>query len=466
VVRVMTLKSIPVKVTVTRAGNNDRLIIAATGLPNGVVASDGAIPAGASDGQIVLQVNSSTLVGGPFVFSIAVTSSVDATWSASVPQSLFISQAPGQLDASLGASAMSIASMSDGGSDIARDVAVDSKGRIVMVGSGKTSTGADRAWAMRMTPAGKLDEAFGGGGKLYGFANSPSYAHKIAYVNDTLYVWAVGFANSNNVSFVRAFNETDLANNPQGAASRADFVFTNTEAPAALAPFQSGLVAFTAQTGIFTVIRADGKQDINFVPDSSVNASTIAVDDQGRVLFGRAQADAYVVGRLTSTGKIDTTFDLDGVSTVALPGGASSSKFVTLLPGKSVDALGLVQSTIGVTPNENELSLVGFSSSGVANSWSVRVGNGSATGCDAEATPDGKFLVLYSEVKANQASYRLVRLLSTGSTDSTFGANGTVDLGTALPGVTPRGMTYDSLGNRVVLYGDLPSGIVLTRIWL
>jgi len=475
VVRIAQSASQTVKIAVTRDGGAaQRILVAAVNLPSGISSSPTTISASSTEAALPIQLNSSVPVGGPTQLTISVTSPDDASVSLTLSCDLYVVDKAGAMDASLSKSSQIATTISPGGKDIPSDVAADSKGRIVVVGSGKTSANSDQAWAARFSPRGDLDTGFGSGGKLAGFGNSPSYAQKVVVKADGVYVWATSSLGGTTLSFIRKLTETGTASPSFGANQTGDAILSGVGSAIALVPQGDGLLGLAAPTGKFVALKADGTIDSAFAPPSTGSPSALAVDSQRRVLYGEVRTGSYAISRLTPTGSADLSFGTNGTATVNLPTGATSSRFVALAVASTGLVAGLVQSTTGATANENLVSLIGFGTNGSSTgglgdpSTGVKITSALGTGYGAIVQDDGKVVVLHGDWNSTsqRSTYRLGRYDNAGKLDTSFASSGIFDVSAAAPTLTPIGLGYDPFGGRVIVFGNTADGILIFRVWL
>ncbi len=178
----------------------------------------------------------------------------------------------GHLDASFGGGVGRV-TIDFGGVDLARAVAVQQDGKIVVAGRSETggASGASNFAVARLMPNGTLDAAFGGGGKLnvdFGYAD---YATGLAIQRDGKIV-VVG---------AQAGGPSDMA------------------------------VARLEQNGALDpTFGTSGRRLISFAATDV--ASAVAVDGAGRIVVVGSSLGDLAVARLTSTGADDPTFGVAG----------------------------------------------------------------------------------------------------------------------------------------------------------
>lgn len=477
VIRISSLGQQVVDVSVVRNNNNDELGIVVDpkkNSPSGIAIPDSTIAPGISKGQITFQVTSAGVVGGPFTYAIRVSSKVDPTVTAEAPIKLYVTRDPGVLDSSLAGTGIVTTKVTDRTMDVVRHAVVDGSGRTLLVGCGKATGMLDLGWATRLLPNGSLDATFGAEGRLLNFGNPPSCAHRALQTEEALYIWAKATVpgTGSTTSFIRKLGGSGESLKDFGDTNSGDTAITTVADPNDLIALDQRLFVLAGSVGLPFVLGSHGAIDSTFHAPETIAASAIALDSSGRLLYGESRSDAYVIGRLSPNGAVDSTFGAEGVAKVTP--GATSGRFVSLAAAPNGSIFGLVQAP-GATDGTNAVLVVALRSGGAIEinfgvNGRLDVPNSAtpATAYGAAVQLGGKLLVLYAELDTThrQSLYRLARYDYAGTLDSTFLSNGILDLSVSAPGVDFRGIAYDPFGNLAVLYGDSPTGVVVLRVWL
>jgi uncharacterized delta-60 repeat protein len=313
------------------------------------------------------------------------------------------------------------------GSDTAAAVALQSDGKIVVVGTTMQTGAASDVAIARLDSDGTLDTSFGAGtGKkvvafdLPGSSNSDSGADVAIQADGRIVVAA---------TVATATNGTDFGVVRLLADGTPDASFNLT-----------GKVTFGFDLA--------GSTNFNDVP------SAIAVDAAGRIVIagsadhGTTGSD-YAIARLLTGGQLDANFDADGRATVAFDVGASGNDIcyaMTLQTDGKLVLSGIVDTGTSGTPNQ-DIGVVRLQPDGSPDQTFGFGGktlvtfdlipNGVDFGLDVIVQADGRIVV------AGAAQYdptgllyaAVARLDASGALDPTFGTLGrrTYDFGVTSP---------------------------------
>jgi uncharacterized delta-60 repeat protein len=220
--------------------------------------------------------------------------------------------------------------------DYAYSVALQADGRIIVAGSTDDGSGIDVAMA-RLTADGQLDTTFDGDGKLStSIAPYDAEAHSVAIQPDGKIVVSVVLDTSISFRVLRflpdgspdaSFHEDGIGY-PYGPAGAAGYAV-------AIQPdgkiVSAGWGTEGAQVGDSYVIvarcMADGEPDLSFEGSVAIimdvdKAYAVAIQGDGRIIiagsFDNGSDDDFALVRLTTDGKLDETFDNDGILTTAV----------------------------------------------------------------------------------------------------------------------------------------------------
>ena len=245
----------------------------------------------------------------------------------------------GSLDTNFGTGGKVTTDVDSGSDDSANAVALQSDGKIIVVG-----TSARDFAAVRYNTDGSLDTSFGTGGKvttdIFNSTDSRDEGHDIALQSDgkivvvgwshedftaMRYYFAVVRYNTDG-SLDTSFHTDGIATTDAGSGTR----ITDEHYGYAVALQSDGKIVAVGQIDThFGVVRynADGSLDTTFDTDGIVTthmspalekdrAYAVVVQGDGKlVVVGAASADLGMV-RYNADGSLDTTFDTDGIVTV------------------------------------------------------------------------------------------------------------------------------------------------------
>lgn len=327
-----------------------------------------------------------------------------------------------------------------GKSDVARAVAIQSDGKIVVAGSTVTASNEERFGIVRLTSTGSPDSSFGTGGRVVtAFTGSGSDRAHAVLVQGSGHIVVGGFANfsATGLDFALArYTSTgalDSSFGSGGTVTTAIRTNTGSDVVHALAE-QAGKIVAVGGEGDFQAARytASGALDGTFGTGGKVNAlfgstigvaNAVAVDAQNRLVLAGQRDNDTAAARLNSNGTLDTTFGTGGKAVVAY-----SAVNWDVAEGVAVQTDGAV----------------------VLAGWRMPEGGGSAT------------------------DFTVTRLTSAGALDATFGTNGTVITAVA-PGIKTDQAHAVALqpddripATRIVAVGDRNDSnndLALTRYW-
>lgn len=388
------------------------------------------------------------------------------------------SAAPGSLDTTFGlGNGKVIVPIIASGDNVARAMALQPDGKIIVVGSCGSTTSRDFCVA-RLDPSGALDTTFSSDGKLtiqVGTGNSDAYA--VALQPDGKIV----IAGSCGVVSARDFCLTRLNANGTVHTSFADNgraitpVGTGDDAAAGVAIQSDGKIVVAGTCTLsgseaFCVVRytAAGELDTTFSTDGKVLIGVTAEPDVARAITLQFDEKILVAGycgdtvvkvdfcaiRLLSNGTLDTSFDFDGRVS------ASIGNFIDVANAIAIQADGkiIIAGATTLTSGDPSMSAVrhnpfgsldtSFSANGRL-SFSVGSGADSVQGVAIQS--DGKIVLAGSCEVGTAYDFCVARRNSDGSADATFAVTGSV--------ITPisaasddraAGVALDGVGNIVV----------------
>jgi uncharacterized delta-60 repeat protein len=369
--------------------------------------------------------------------------------------------------------------------DVARDLAIDSAGRIVVVGgtAGPSSWRIDRPPGLylalwRFNDDGTPDATFGNGGVVLGAYEGAALS--VVVENDgTL---SVPYLSSGGITVGSYGPDGEAYSRPSSAADvpydgRMDYGYA-----------MSGHSVAVDHSGHIVLVYNAGWDDVDptvtrrlelrrFAPDGTEDAAfagvsppspamsqgkAIAIDDAGRIVVTGSSDAGMTVWRFDPDGVPDAEFGEGGV--VSLPHGGStyrdSGEAVAIDEAGRLLVTGLVSSE-----NGHALALWRFAPDGHLDPSFAEVGLITATVSrpEREYGADGRAILFDSEFRivvlgAYDGRPVIWRYLPDGTPDDTFGEGGQValeDYITRLASLWVRAMILDPSG-RIVMAGNLP----------
>ncbi|HOT92846.1 MAG TPA: delta-60 repeat domain-containing protein [Anaerolineae bacterium] len=294
--------------------------------------------------------------------------------------------ADGALDPNFGVNGKVITNLGPGFADTAQDMALQSDGKIIVVGGSRYDLAT-----VRYTTAGMLDNTFGVGGVITTDVNQTSeQANAVAIQPDGKIVVA-GSANDGIK-------------------------------PAII------LVRYTTQGALDNGFGANGIVTTTF-PEGGVSAQALALQSDGKIVAAGFGAGNFALARYTTSGALDSTFGAGGIVTASVGTGQEWYDVAIQPDGKILVA--------GFCFNESyaaDFTVARFTPEGMLdNTFGV---NGVARTDLGHMLDYGLALMLLSDGKIVVAGasgdyltgndFAMVRYTSAGTVDNTFGSNGIV----------------------------------------
>jgi uncharacterized delta-60 repeat protein len=383
----------------------------------------------------------------------------------------------GSLDTGFGTNGITKVDFASGSDDQAFDVAVQSDGKIVVVGSTLTTTNGDDFAIARLNTDGSLDTGFGTGGKVNidfgGGGTKDDVAHAVAIASngDIFVVGTATDAGGKNSVGVARLNPngtpaTGFGNN--GHQFLGVFGGTNDEGNGiAIAPDGKVVVAGTTNTNgnDFAVARLDpttgqldttfnttGAKTINFKGTSDDEAFDVAVQSDGKiVVVGKTDVNAgefdAAVARLNTNGSLDTSFDTDGLETVDFGTPGDSANRVLIQPDGKIVLVGNTDGDMAVARLLPANGALDTTFNGTGKNTSI-VGS-SFQGNGGALQPNGRIVVAGRSNSSSDGA--VARLFGTAVAANEMIATGTPDGKGVLYTVASGATTFTSPGTSIDL---------------
>jgi len=238
----------------------------------------------------------------------------------------------GELDASFGSDGVVTTEVGPG-SDVARAIAVDEAGRILVAGSAAGALGLDFA-VVRYLPDGKLDESFGSKGKtIVSFGDDADTAYCLVLQNDgKIVIGGDSSRSSGQTGLDFGLLRLDADGKPDPSFGDAGLVSTSVAAFSA----RDSIYALTLQDiageqrivaaggeGDFTLarFRADGTLDQTFGEQGKITglfgstigaARALALTAEGEIVVAGHAQHEFALAKLRKSGSLDADFGVDG----------------------------------------------------------------------------------------------------------------------------------------------------------
>lgn len=175
---------------------------------------------------------------------------------------------------------------------------------------------------------------------------------------------------------------------------------------------------------------SDGIVITDVSPGYDSEASSVAIQPDGKIVIGGTENVRSFVARYNTDGSLDNTFDGDGIAKI--PFGTSSTRInaLRLQPDGKILAAGLI--TVAIFNNAFAAARLNADGS-LDNSFNgngkviTDIGSGNDEGLGAAIQADGKIILVgLSFRNSTNLDFALVRYNTNGSPDSTFDADGIV----------------------------------------
>lgn len=364
--------------------------------------------------------------------------------------------APGDLDASFGNNGKSIISFTPA-SDWIEDIAIQADGKIVAVGlTGFTPGVAKNFGVARFNSDGALDATFGNGGSVTtSFSGQFASAYGVEIQPDGKIV-VCGIASTQSGNFIvvarylsngsldPSFSSDGKVETPFGVYSTGNAVAIQPDGKIVVAGGTDRDIAVVRYTSDGTPDRRFGYRGkvLTSIGPLSDHAFGIKIQPDGKTIIAASTEIAhhngnqqhFAVVRYTLNGKVDGTFDADGMQT-ALFGQQINYPFdLALQPDGKIVLVGY--STSGIT---GVFALVRYnpdgsldSSFGAGGKVTTHPGGLEGAAFEIAIQPNGKIVVggsVRDIVAPNYSDFMLMRYNADGTPDNDFGTGGKVRTG-------------------------------------
>lgn len=359
--------------------------------------------------------------------------------------------APGDLDTTFSGDGKVVTDINAGSVDSVGGIAMQSNGKIVVVG-----TANDNFAVVRYNPNGALDATFSGDGKAFTNFGGVETTEDVAIQSDGKIVVTGtscitgGWPDGNCDAVVARYNSngtldttfsgdgklrTDVGGGTNGTwsgvAVRSDGKIVVAGHMHNGTNFDFAVYRYTANGALDTTFSGDGKVNIDF-PSGPEDLATDLVLQSGKIVVGGVSCAVvgpwpwencnFAVVRLNANGTLDSTFSGDGRQVINFGG-------IDLPDGIAAQSDGkIVLAGYKETPTESYFALARLNANGTLDTTfkgtgkvTTTFGAGSgAHGRDVKLQADGKIIVV-GHAKGN---FAVVRYNTNGTLDTTFSGDG------------------------------------------
>jgi uncharacterized delta-60 repeat protein len=362
----------------------------------------------------------------------------------------FSSAQPGSLDLSFGTGGI-VTTPIGSGNDGAYSVAIQTDGKLVVAGRSGNGVNTDFA-LVRYTTNGALDLTFGTGGIVTTpVGSSNDWAFSVAIQTDGKIVVAGRSYNGSNNDFALVryttngaldltFGTGGIVTTPIGSGSDLGFsVAIQTDGNIVVAGVSSN-----GSNNDFALVRytMNGALDLTFGTGGIVTTPIGGADDQGQsvaiqtdgklVVAGSSYNDGYdfALMRYTTNGALDLTFGTGGIVTTDFGSGSNDQAFSVAI---QTDGNIVVAGSSIINGSYPDFALVRHTTNGALD---LTFGSGGIVTTDfgslhdqaysVAIQTDGKLVVAGQSYIGSNWDFALVRYITNGSLDLTFGSGGIV----------------------------------------
>lgn len=366
-----------------------------------------------------------------------------------------------------------------GGWDFCRGVAIQSDGKIVAVGDDNENS---LFAVVRYTTAGALDASFGVGGiVLTSEFSETNVARAVAIQSDgKIVVAGDGWDGTRNVWAVVRYNTDGTIDTGFGVSGIRTIAFIGSgstkNAYCYAVKIQSdgkivlagSSVVGTTTDFTFARLTTSGALDAGFATSGKGTLSTysgndyatsIAIQPDGKIILTGPSNTDWAAVRLTTAGAADTSFGVAGIAALDVGTGnnAGNGVFCALQSDGSIVLAGYFSASaaLGVARISSTGALdAGF---GTAGFTAVGLADGSARATAVVVLGDDKIIAAgYALTEFSDRMMRVVKLTAAGAMDSAFGTSGVLDFnaGPNLQGIDDPRPIYLSQANSVAIQSD------------
>jgi uncharacterized delta-60 repeat protein/LPXTG-motif cell wall-anchored protein len=348
-----------------------------------------------------------------------------------------------------------------GGGDLGKAVAIQSDGKIIVVGDNMTDVEV-----VRYNTDGSLDTTFGTSGKVTTDigTSSTDTANAVAIQSDGKIVIAGSSGslalNSGNFAVMRYNADGSLDTTFDTDGKVTTDIGTNTSDTANAVAIQSdgkivvagtsgssgdfAVVRYTTSGALDTTFDTDGKVTTDIGTNTNDTANAVAIQSDGKIVVAGTSGSPgdFAVVRYTTSGALDTTFDTDGkVTTDVGTNTNDTAKTVAIQSDGKIVVAGTSSNNFAVV----RFTAVGALDTTFDTDGKVTTDVGTNTNDTANAVAiqsDGKIVV----AGESASDFAVVRYTTSGALDTTFDTDGkvTTDIGTS---------TFDT-GTAAAIQGD------------
>jgi uncharacterized delta-60 repeat protein len=331
--------------------------------------------------------------------------------------------------------------------DFSKSIAIQTDGKIVLVGSSYNGTNYDFAIA-RYNTNGTLDTSFDTDGKTtIAIGSSDDYGASVVIQTDGKIIVCGNSQMSTTIDFsiIRLNNNGSLdttfdtdgklttsfsISNSYGASVgiQADGKIIAGGSIQGTTNIDFGMVRYNSNGSLDTTFDTDGKVTTDIGSASDI-VTTIAIQTDGKILLGGNSVigtfNVFALARFNTNGSLDTTFDTDGKTTTLFNDAISNSMKIQL-DGKIVLA--------GTNSNgaDTDIALARYNSNGSLDNTfdtdgkvTTAIGTTNDYGNAVTISPNDKILVA-GQVYNESYDFALIRYNSNGSLDTSLDTDGKV----------------------------------------
>lgn len=360
------------------------------------------------------------------------------------------------------------------------DIALNADGKLVMVGHVWNGSTNDVA-VTRYNSDGTLDTSFGDEGiKVFVLSSIMSIMTNIQIQTDGKILIAgfmdLGAGDGLDMTIIRLNEDGSLDFTFTGDGIQTYDINGDADYVMALKIQPDGKIIAAGFTGVLESDLALIRILPNGNLDSSFNGTGIVTYDfgspfdrgyavdlmpDGRIAIAgsmsNGQSEDLAILRYNSNGTFDTTFSDDGILTLSLCSGNDNCFGVKVQSDGKMVLIG----TAYLTSSTNQIAAARLNIDGsLDNTFSddgiqlIGFGNNSDWGIDLVIQPNGKILIAGMTSPQGYTDFSLVRLLSNGSLDASFGTGGFVTTPLNTDSDSPSAMALQSDG-KVILVGQV-----------